>query len=135
MLNLKLTFNFGPINGPVNAGGNVETQNNYNNQTNKEMDPEFKKTLIEIREFLDRLNHQSDVHADVELEEIINVEFEKISDKDNEKWNRWRTYLDLAFVGGVETAKILTPWVGVPIEVLKKVYEVRSKSRKRDSLE
>lgn len=127
------TFHFGTVNGSVNAGGEVDTQNHYNQQQSHNL--EFNQALVEIRQFLDSFTNQEKSFSDAEQIKAIDVEFEKINNEDDEKWNRWMACLSVAFAGGIETAKALNPWAGIPIEVLKKLYEVYQGNRKRHSLE
>ncbi len=126
------SFHFETINGSVNAGGKVGnqnyTQNNFNQDTQNQ-------TLSDIRQFLELLQQQQKIVSGAEQIDVIDVEFEQIHNKEPEKWQKWMTCLRVAFAGGIETAKVLNPWVGVPIEVLKGLYEAYQKSRKRHSLE
>lgn len=125
-------FHFETINGSVNAGGKVGNQNYTQKNFNQDTD---NQTLSEIRQFLELLQQQQKIVSGAEQIDVIDVEFEQIHNKEPEKWQKWMTCLRVAFAGGIETAKVLNPWAGVPIEVLKGLYEAYQKSRKRHSFE
>lgn len=118
------TFNFSnaQIHGPLNAGGEVKEQNyTYNDYA---QDPNFVQALNDIKKSLENLQQNNTSASDDDYVEIIDAEFEDIRVNEPSKWASWMNVLQVLFVGGVEAAKALNPWVGIPIEVLRKAYEI-----------
>ncbi|TRU84128.1 MAG: hypothetical protein EWV76_16855 [Microcystis novacekii Mn_MB_F_20050700_S1] len=123
-------FHFtGTINGPVNAGGTVGKQ--IYNQNNNDQNPDFNQTLIEIKYLLENLEQDQSAPSHDKQIKIIETEFQEIKNKEPAKWQRWMTWLEVAFAGGVEAAKAFNPWVGIPIESVKKLYEVYTENQKK----
>ena len=116
------TFNFhGQIRGNVNAGGSVDNQNYTEN--NYIQNSDLLKSLDEIKKFATNLQQHKTFTKEQQLE-IIEAEFEKIKGKEPKKWRRLMEGLSVVFEGGVEAAKAFNPWAGIPIEMLRKIYEI-----------
>jgi hypothetical protein len=41
------------------------------------------------------------------------------------------TWLSIVFAGGIEAVKAVNPWAGIPIEMVRKLYEVYEKNRQK----
>lgn len=48
-----------------------------------------------------------------------------------QNWQRWQDIFSVIFAGGIEATKILVPVAGIPIEVLKRLYEIYDRNRKQ----
>jgi uncharacterized protein YjbI with pentapeptide repeats len=115
----------GPNHGIINIESEVQNQiynlNNY---------PSSSQTVAEIREFLEQVKSNNADSSDEKSIEIIDNGFENVRMHEPGKWQRWMGYFKVLFAGGVEVAKIVNPWVGVPIEVLKKAYEIQKEKHR-----
>jgi HEAT repeat protein/Cdc6-like AAA superfamily ATPase len=116
---------------------NVQTEvfqvieNNYGEVTAKKYasDPAMVEALAEITQILQKL--QESPSAETQIEEILDAEFKEVERKDPEKWKRWMTWLSIVFAGGIEAVKAVNPWAGIPIEMVRKLYEVYEKNRQK----
>jgi hypothetical protein len=111
----KVQMNF---NAPVyGVAGNVEGDQIINT-----VDPE---TLADIKKVLANY-HQA---TNAEAAAIIDSEFTEVQSRNPQRWQKWMDILSVAFAGGSESVKILAPAIGVPIEVMKKLYEIYQRNR------
>lgn len=111
----KVQMNF---NAPVyGVAGNVEGDQIINT-----VEPE---TLADIKKIL--TNHPNLTNN--EAAEIIDSEFTHIQLNNPQRWQKWMDIFSVAFAGGTESVKILAPAVGIPIEVMKRLYEIYQRNR------
>jgi hypothetical protein len=122
MPNQVFNFTNSPNNGNLNAGGKVREQTYTENN--------YLQDLTEIKEYLQSVKQNNPSASDEQYVEIIDVEFEDIKTNNPDKWNRWMNCLKILFQGGVETAKAINPWVGIPIEMLRKAYEIHLEKKR-----
>jgi hypothetical protein len=105
---VQMTFN-APVYG---VAGNVEGDQIINT-----VEPE---TLADIKKILANYPKATNTEA----AEIIDTEFTQIQSKNSQRWQKWMDIFSVAFAGGTESVKILAPAVGIPIEVMKRLYEI-----------
>jgi hypothetical protein len=121
------TFN-APINGPVGAGGEVKVGSlSYSSSV---QDSSFVQALNDIKASLESLHRSNASASEEQYIEIIDAEFEDVRVNEPEKWAGWMNALKILFAGGIETAKAFNPWVGIPIELLRKAYEIHQEKHK-----
>jgi hypothetical protein len=111
----KIQMNF---NAPVyGVAGNVE-----GDQIINIIDPE---TLADVNKIL--ANYPKATNN--EAAEIIDSEFRQIQFNSPQRWQKWMDIFSIAFAGGAESVKILAPTIGIPIEVMKRLYEIYQRNR------
>jgi hypothetical protein len=111
----KVQMNF---NAPVyGVAGNVEGDQIINT-----FEPE---TLADIKKILANYPKATNTEA----AEIIDTEFTQIQSNNSQRWQKWMDIFSVAFAGGTESVKILAPAVGIPIEVMKRLYEIYQRNR------
>jgi HEAT repeats len=111
----KVQMNF---NAPVyGVAGNVEGDQIINT-----VEPE---TLADIKKILANYPKVTNVEA----AEIIDTEFIQIQSNNPQRWQKWMDIFSVAFAGGTESVKILAPAIGIPIEVMKRLYEIYQRNR------
>jgi HEAT repeats len=110
---VQMTFN-APVYG---VAGNVEGDQIINT-----VEPE---TLADIKKILANYPKATNTEA----AEIIDTEFTQIQSNNSQRWQEWMDIFSVAFAGGTESVKILAPAVGIPIEVMKRLYEIYQRNR------
>jgi HEAT repeats len=111
----KVQMNF---NAPVyGVAGNIE-----GDQVINIVKPE---TLADIKKIL--VNYPKATNT--EVAEIIDSEFTQIQSNNPQRWQKWMDIFSVAFAGGSESVKILAPAIGIPIEVMKRLYEIYQRNR------
>ncbi|HEY9297833.1 MAG TPA: DEAD/DEAH box helicase [Leptolyngbyaceae cyanobacterium] len=80
--------------------------------------------------FLSKLRAQYPNATDAEIFEILTKSFERMPQHSPHNWNRWRDVFSIIFVGATEGTKVFVPIAGVPIEVLKRLYEIYQRNSK-----
>jgi hypothetical protein len=110
---VQMTFN-APVYG---VAGNVEGDQIINT-----VEPE---TLADIKKILANYPKATNTEA----AEIIDTEFTQIQSNNSQRWQKWMDIFSVAFAGGTESVKILAPAVGIPIEVMKRLYEIYQRNR------
>jgi HEAT repeats len=110
---VQMTFN-APVYG---VAGNVEGDQIINT-----VEPE---TLADIKKILANYPKATNTEA----AEIIDTEFTQIQSNNPQRWQKWMDIFSVAFAGGTESVKILAPAVGIPIEVMKRLYEIYQRNR------
>ena len=68
--------------------------------------------------------------TDTEIFEVLLNGFESMPKKNPQGWQKWKDLFSLLFAGGVEAAKLAKPEVGIPIEILKRLYEIYDRNQK-----
>ena len=99
------------------VAGNVD-----GNQIINTFDPE---TLADIKKILASYPQATNAEA----AEIIDSEFVQIQSKNPQLWQKWIDIFSVAFAGGSESVKIMAPAIGIPVEVIKKLYEIYLRNR------
>ena len=120
------SFNIGSFNADnaaVNMGGTIEgdqigTQNYYIN------DPRTKAAISNLETVLQNLRQQAPQADDEQLLQKLVRGFAIMPQQKPQNWQRWRDVLSIIFAGGIETAKIMLPPIGIPIEVVKQLYGI-----------
>jgi hypothetical protein len=110
---VQMTFN-APVYG---VAGNVEGDQIINT-----VEPE---TLADIKKILANYPKATNTEA----AEIIDTEFTQIQSNNPQRWQKWMDIFSVAFAGGTESVKILAPAVGIPIEVMKRLYKIYQRNR------
>lgn len=122
------TFNIGNLDagsGSVNLGGTI-TGDQVGTQNNYASDPKIIKALAKILEEIQQKHSQ----PSSQTPDIIDVEFEEIKRDQPQRWQTIMDLLSVTFAGGVEAIKIVAPQLGIPIEVVKRLYEIYDRNRK-----
>jgi DNA-binding PucR family transcriptional regulator len=47
-------------------------------------------------------------------------------------WQRWQDILSVFFSSSIEATKVFVPVAGIPIEILKRLYEIYDRNRKQN---
>jgi HEAT repeats len=111
----KVQMNF---NAPVyGVAGNVTGDQIINT-----VEPE---TLADIKKILTNYPNLTNNEA----AEIIDSEFTHIQLNNPQRWQKWMDIFSVAFAGGIESIKILAPAIGIPIEVVRRLYEIYQRNR------
>jgi hypothetical protein len=122
-------FNINQV-GNINTGDTTITgdqigiQHNYTPEPNTEAEQQLDQLLTKLR-------NQYPDKTDAEIFNILINDFSNMPRTDPPTWQRWRDIFSVIFAGGVEAAKVLVPMAGVPIEVLKKLYEIYDRNKKQ----
>jgi hypothetical protein len=106
-----------------NSGTIIGTQHNYAPEPN--IQPADQLTNI-----LARLRTKYPNKTDAEIFEILLNGFDTMPQKNPQNWQRWQDIFSVLFSGGVEATKILVPVAGIPIEILKRLYEIYDRNQK-----
>lgn len=85
----------------------------------------------QLTNLLTQLRAKYSTKTDAEIFEILVNGFATMPQKNPENWQRWQDILSVIFSGGVEATKILVPVAGIPIEILKRLYEIYDRNRKQ----
>ena len=106
-------------------GSNQEvTQYNYTPEPRTEADQQLAHLLTTLRT-------KYPTKTDAEILEILINGFATMPQNNPQNWQRWKDTFSIIFAGGVEATKILVPVAGIPIEVLKRLYEIYDRNRKQ----
>lgn len=120
----KVQMNF---HAPIeNAVGNVEGDMIINASP-----PQDKEATTAISSLLNNLRQKYPNVADDEIYGILLRGFQAMPQRNPQNWKRWQDILSVFFSGGIEAAKVLVPVAGIPIEVLKRLYEIYDRNRKQ----
>lgn len=111
--------------GDVTIQGNqIGIQHNYAPETNTEATQQLTQLLTKLRtKYPDK--------TDAEVFDILINGFATMPQNNPSNWQRWQDIFSVIFAGGVEATKILVPVAGIPIEVLKRLYEIYDRNRKQ----
>ncbi|MCC5900123.1 MAG: HEAT repeat domain-containing protein [Phormidium sp. BM_Day4_Bin.17] len=111
--------------GDVTISGNqVGIQHNYAPEAKTKPDQQLARLLSKLR---DKYPNKTDA----ELFEILLNGFATMPQNNPQNWQRWQDSFSILFAGVVEAAKISVPIAGIPIEVLKRLYEIYDRNRKQ----
>ena len=126
----KNDFSGATFQAPVNFGDNP-TGNFIGTQNNHATDPEVKRAIANLQTLITQLQTRYPNATDEQLSEILLNGFEEMPQQNPKNWQRWQDIFSILFAGGVEAAKILVPVSGIPIEVLKRLYEIYQRHPKQ----
>lgn len=114
-----------PVNfGDKNQGNFIGTQNNYAALQATAAAQQLKTLLGKLR--------QKDPNAtDEQLFDMLLNGFKTMPQQNPQNWQHWQDIFSILFAGGVEATKILVPVAGIPIEVLKRLYEIYQRNPKQ----
>ncbi|NES22568.1 MAG: hypothetical protein F6K41_27525 [Symploca sp. SIO3E6] len=101
-----------------NPGTVIGKQNNY------PTDSKIPEALKNISQLLENVRTKNPQASDAEILDIITKGFETMPQNNPKQWQRWRDTLSIVFAGGIESIKLLLPPAGIPIEVIKRLYEI-----------
>lgn len=105
-------------------GDQIGIQHNYAPESNTEANQQLAHLLTKLRS-----KHPN--KPDAELFEILINGFATMPQNNPQNWQRWQDIFSVIFAGGIEATKILVPVAGIPIEVLKRLYEIYDRNRKQ----
>jgi tetrahydromethanopterin S-methyltransferase subunit A len=88
------------------------------------------KAIFTLQQTIADIQNKQTASSRTNINNIIDVEFTVIHKKDPAKWQLLMDGMSVIFAGGVEATKILSPIAGIPIEVLKRLYEIWSRNKK-----
>jgi DNA-binding PucR family transcriptional regulator len=120
----KVQQNFyGSVSG---VAGNVE-----GNQIIYAAPPQATEAAQQLKSLLEKLRTQHPNATDAELFDILTKGFDAMPQRNPQNWQRWQDVLSVIFAGGVEATKIWVPVAGIPIEVLRRLYEIYKRHPKQ----
>lgn len=123
------TFNInqvGNINtGDVNIQGDqIGIQHNYAPAPSTEANQQLAHLLTKLRT-------KYPTKTDTEIFDILINGFATMPQNNPQTWQCWKDIFSIIFAGGVEATKFLVPVAGIPIEVLKRLYEIYDRNCKQ----
>ena len=114
-----------PVNfGDKNQGNFIGTQNNY-------AAPQTTAAAQQLKTLLGKLRQKDPNATDEQLFDMLLNGFKTMPQQNPQNWQRWQDIFSILFAGGVEATKILVPVAGIPIEVLKRLYEIYQRHPKQ----
>jgi hypothetical protein len=105
------------------SGDQIGIQNNYAPEPNIQAEQQLDQLLTKLR-------NQYPNETDAEIFSILITNFSKMPQTYPQDWQRWQDIFSVIFAGGVEAAKLLVPIAGIPIEILKRLYEIYDRNKK-----
>lgn len=105
-------------------GDQIGIQHNYAPESNTE-------ATQQLTQLLTKLRTKYPTKTDTELFDILIDGFATMPQNNPQNWQRWQDIFSVIFAGGIEATKILVPVAGIPIEVLKRLYEIYDRNRKQ----
>jgi hypothetical protein len=93
--------------------------------------PQAPEAAQQLKGLLEKLRTQHPNATDAELFDILTKGFDAMPQQNPQNWHRWQDVFSVIFAGGVEATKILVPVSGIPIEVLKRLYEIYKRHPKQ----
>jgi hypothetical protein len=85
----------------------------------------------QLAHLLTKLRAKYPTKTDAEIFDILVNGFATMPQNNPQNWQRWQDIFSVIFAGGIEATKILVPVAGIPIEVLKRLYEIYDRNRKQ----
>ena len=122
--------NLNANNSAINMGGTIQgdqigTQNQYAH------DPEVTSAIASLQTLLTQLRQKYPNATDEQLFQTLINGFAEMPQQNPQNWQRWRDVFSVLFSGGIEATKVFVPMAGIPIEVIKKLYEIYDRDRKQ----
>lgn len=124
------TFHINTV-GNLNTGDVTIQGDQIGIQHNYAPEPQETEAAKQLILLLSKLRTQYPNATDSELFDILTTGFETMPQQNPQNWHRWQDVFSVIFVGGVEATKILVPVAGIPIEVLKRLYEIYQRHPKQ----
>jgi hypothetical protein len=124
------TFNIQNV-GNINTGDLTIQGDQIGIQHNYAPDPNLTEAHQQLTHLLTKLRTQYPNKTDAEIFEILLNGFTTMPQNNPQTWQRWQDIFSILFAGGVETTKVLVPVAGIPIEILKRLYEVYDRNSKQ----
>jgi hypothetical protein len=106
------------------AGDQIGVQHNYAPEANIEAPQQLTQLLTKLR-------RKYPNKTDAEIFDILINGFATMPQNNPQNWQRWQDIFSIMFAGGVEATKVLVPIAGIPIEVLKRLYEIYDRNQKQ----
>jgi hypothetical protein len=106
------------------TGDQIGIQHNYAPEPNTE-------AKQQLEQLLKKLRSQYPNETDAEIFNILINNFSNMPQTHPQTWQRWQDIFSVIFAGGIEAAKVLVPMAGIPIEVLKRLYEIYDRNKKQ----
>lgn len=104
------------------AGDQIGIQHNYAPDANIE-------ATQQLAQLLTKLRRKYPNKTDSEIFDILLNGFATMPQNNPQNWQRWQDVFSIIFAGGVEATKVLVPIAGIPIEVLKRLYEIYDRNQ------
>ncbi|MBD1822068.1 hypothetical protein H6F51_06090 [Cyanobacteria bacterium FACHB-DQ100] len=105
-------------------GDQIGIQHNHAPEPNTEANQQLAHLLTKLRT-------RYPTKTDAEIFDILINGFATMPQNDPQNWQRWQDIFSIIFAGGIEAIKVLIPVAGIPIEVLKRLYEIYDRNRKQ----
>jgi hypothetical protein len=105
-------------------GDQIGIEHNYAPEPNTKAEQQLDQLLIKLRS-------QYPNQTDAEIFSILIDNFSNMPQTHPQTWQRWQDIFSVIFAGGVEATKVLVPMAGIPIEVLKRLYEIYDRNKKQ----
>ncbi len=110
--------------GDVTIRDQIGIQHNYASEASAEATQQLAQLLTKLRtRYPDK--------TDAEIFDILINGFATMPQNNPQNWQRWQDIFSVIFAGGVEATKVLVPMAGIPIEVLKRLYELYDRNKKQ----
>jgi hypothetical protein len=93
-------------------------------------EPSTTAAVQQLTQLLTQLRTKYPNKTDAEIFEILLNGFTTMPQNNPQNWQRWQDVFSVIFVGSVEATKIIVPVAGIPIEILKRLYEIYQKNQK-----
>lgn len=106
------------------TGDQIGIQHNYAPEPNTEAEQQLNQLLTKLRD-------QYPNKTNAEIFNIMINNFSNMPQTNPQTWQRWQDIFSVIFAGGIEAAKVLVPMAGIPIEVLKQLYEICDRNKKQ----
>ncbi|MFM2431434.1 MAG: hypothetical protein RLZZ511_2647 [Cyanobacteriota bacterium] len=124
------TFNIQNV-GNINTGDVTIQGDQIGIQHNYPPDPNITEAHQQLTHLLIKLRNRYPDKTDTEIFEILLNGFTTMPQNHPQTWQRWQDIFSIVFAGGVEATKVLVPVAGIPIEILKRLYEIWDRNRKQ----
>jgi hypothetical protein len=92
---------------------------------------EQKKALNQLSQLVEKIREKHPNATEQEILERLIQGFKVMPQQNPNNWQMWRDLLSIVFIGGAETIAVLEPFVGIPIAVLMRLYEIYDRNQKQ----
>ncbi|MBW4417941.1 MAG: hypothetical protein KME13_01785 [Myxacorys californica WJT36-NPBG1] len=93
--------------------------------------PQVAAASQKLTDLLTQLRQKYPTATDEQLFDRLINGFQQMPQTNLQNWQRWQDTFSVLFAGGIEATKILVPVAGIPIEVLKRLYEIYDRNRRQ----
>lgn len=119
----------------INAKNNQIIEKNLgtviNEQAQSSVGVEQRKALEHLSQLVGRMRDKYPNATEQEILEKLIQNFDTMPQQNPKQWQVWRDLLSIIFVGGTETIAVFEPFIGIPIAVLMRIYEIYDRNRKQ----